>query len=202
MIQTLTSLGHQVEEISPMIGISWEAFVAMNTKFWASNTASWIDAISAQTGRSIDHEHLEPATLALYQYGKQMSATDFLGALYERNIVTRKVGHLFEEFDCMLSPTLSDLAPEIGTYNASQNQLDGHGWMNWVFEQSPFTALANIAGIPAMSVPCGQDADTHLPIGMQFMGKNGQEASLLALAAQLEMVMPWIHQKPRNWVAH
>ncbi|AZF50501.1 MULTISPECIES: amidase [unclassified Pseudomonas] len=195
----LEALGHQVEDVEPDIGVSWEAFVELNGRFWSSNTAAWIDAIAAATGRSINAEHLEPATLALYRYGKTLSATELLGALHERNIVARTLGGFFEDYDLLLSPTLPGLAPMIGQYNAQQAHLDGRGWMNHVFNQSPFTALANVTGAPAMSVPLSQDPKTGLPIGMQFMGKFGAEGVLLGLAGQLEREFAWADRRPGVW---
>ncbi|WP_341520141.1 hypothetical protein AABC73_16765 [Pseudomonas sp. G.S.17] len=78
--RNLELLGHRVEEMQPDIGLSWDAFVELNGRFWSSNTAAWIDAIAAATGRSIDSEYLEPATLALYRLGKTLRATELLGA--------------------------------------------------------------------------------------------------------------------------
>lgn len=198
----LDALGHRVEEIEPDIGMSWAAFVELNGRFWSSNTAAWVDAIAAATGRSIDASHLEPATLALYQYGKGLSATELLGALFERNTVARKLGGFFETYDLLLSPTLPSLAPMIGHYNAAQEQLDGRGWMNHVFDQSPFTALANVIGAPAMSVPLSHDPETGLPIGMQFMAGFGEEGMLLGLAGQLEREMAWATRRPRLWAGN
>jgi amidase len=198
----LEALGHRVEEVRPDIGLSWEAFVELNGRFWSSNTAAWIDAIAAATGRSIDTEYLEPATLALYRQGKSLRATELLGALFERNIVTRHMGRFFEQCDVLLSPTLPGLAPLIGVYNEGQEHLDGRGWMNRVFEQSPFTALANVIGAPAMSVPLAQDPQSGLPIGMQFMGAFGAEGMLLSLATQLESALPWAGRRPEVWAGH
>ena len=198
----LESLGHHVAEAVPDIGLSWDAFVELNGRFWSSNTAAWIDAIAAGTGRSIDAQYLEPATLALYRMGKTLRATELLGALFERNIVARKIGGFFEKYDLLLSPTLPQLAPLIGTYNAQQEHLDGRGWMSQVFNQSPFTALANVVGAPAMSVPLASDPQTGLPIGMQFMGKFGDEGVLLALAAQLESELAWAGGRPAVWAGN
>ncbi len=125
-----------------------------------------------------------------------------MGALFERNIVARKLGGFFEDYDLLLSPTLPGLAPEIGTYNAQQEHLDGRGWMNQVFNQSPFTALANVIGAPAMSVPLTRDPQTGLPIGMQFMGKFGDEGLLLGLGGQLERELPWADRRPVVWAGN
>jgi amidase len=198
----LEALGHRVEAVEPDIGMSWEAFVELNGRFWSSNTAAWVDAIAAATGRSIDATHLEPATLALYQYGKALSATELLGALFERNTVARKLGGFFGTYDLLLSPTQPSLAPMIGHYNAAQEHLDGRGWMNHVFDQSPFTALANVIGAPAMSVPLSHDPEAGLPIGMQFMAGFGEEGVLLGLAGELEGEMAWATRRPGLWAGN
>ncbi|WP_022964740.1 amidase [Halopseudomonas pelagia] len=196
VVTTLEMLGHQVTFLTADIGLSWEAFVELNARFWSSNTAAWIDAIAATTGRPIDGSTLEPATLALYNLGKGLSATDLLGAMFERNIVSRHMGRFFQDYDLLLTPTLPDLAPFIGTYNAAQETLDGRGWIARVFSHSPFTALANVTGSPAMSVPLAHDPGTDLPIGMQFAAAFGREDLLIELGAQLERAVPWAARRP------
>lgn len=88
---------------------------------------------------------------------------------------------------------------EIGAYNVGQESLDGLGWINRVFTHSPFTAIANVAGLPAMSVPLSMDPATELPIGSQFMAGFGREDVLFGLAGQLERAQPWEHRRPRVW---
>jgi amidase len=52
------------------------------------------------------------------------------------------------------------------------------------------TMAANLTGAPAMSVPLHRTED-DLPVGVQFLGRFGDEVTLLSLAAQLEQVKPW-----------
>ncbi len=195
----LQGLGHCVEEVCLDIGLSWDNFVEMNARFWSANTAAWLNAIAAGTGRPIAASTLEPATLSLHQMGSQLTAIDLLEAMHFRNLVTRSMGHFFCKYDVLLSPTLPALPPAIGTYNEGQQHLDGRGWMDRVFTHSPFTALANVTGSPSMSMPLAFDPESGLPIGMQFSGGFGREDVLLRLAGQLERALPWTARKPEVW---
>jgi len=198
----LQGLGHIVEAINLDIGLSWEGFVEMNGRFWSTNTAAWINAIAAGTGRTVDASTLEPATLALHEWGCRLTATDLLEAMYLRNLVTRSMGRFFSRFDILLSPTLPELPSVIGRYNEGQALVDGRGWMDRVFAHSPFTALANVTGSPSMSVPLALDTETGLPIGMQFSAGFGREDRLLRLGAQLERALPWSARKPGAWAGN
>ncbi|NWD75259.1 amidase [Pseudomonas gingeri] len=200
--KVLENLGHQVDPVTADIGLSWEAFVELNARFWSSNTAAWIDAIAGATGRPIDGSTLEPATLALYRMGQELSATQLLGAMHERNLVTRQMGRLFNDYDVLLTPTLPQVAPLIGDYNAGEEALDGRQWMARVFNHSPFTAVFNVSGGPAMSLPLAHDPANGLPIGLQFGADYGREDQLLQLAAQLERELPWRGRRPAVWAGN
>lgn len=192
-------LGHVVEPVALDLGVSWEAFVHAHAQFWATNTAAWVEGVAAATGRKIDDTTLEPATLAVWRYGFKASALDLLGALATRNAVTRKIGALFARYDLILTPTLPEFPLAIGAYNQVQDKLDGLGWIDHVFARSPFTALYNMTGQPAMSVPSAMDEGLGLPIGMQFAAGFGREDLLFRLAGQLEAARPWAGRRPTIW---
>jgi amidase len=62
-------------------------------------------------------------------------------------------------------------------------------------EYVPFTALQNVTGQPAINLPLYWNAG-GLPIGVQFVGRFGDELTLLQLAVQLEEAQPWRNRKP------
>ena len=62
-----------------------------------------------------------------------------------------------------------------------------------LIEYVPFTAMQNVTGQPAINVPLYWN-DEHLPIGVQFVGRFGDEETLLKLAAELETAAPWVKQ--------
>lgn len=195
----LESLGHRVEPVVFDAGVSWEQFVLANARFWTLNTAAWVELVSQITGRDIGPDTLERATLAVHEYGMKVSGLELLDALGTRNTVTRSLGAFFETYDVLLTPTVPELPLKVGEYNKVQDQVDGLGWIEHVFAQSPFTALANVTGTPSMSVPAGYDAASNLPIGAMYTARFGDDATLFSLAGQIERAAPWQSRRPAIW---
>ncbi|MBB3222914.1 amidase [Pseudoduganella umbonata] len=191
-------LGHEVDEASLDIGVSWESFVHANAQIWCANLVGWIDAFAAACARPADLSTLEPSTLACYEYGKRAPATAFVGALETRNRVSRAVAAYFEGRHVLMTPALPDVAQAIGNYAAGTAQHDGLAWTGHVFRHSPYTPVFNVAGTPAMSVPIGHDA-AGLPIGIQFAAGWGNDGLLFRLAGQLEEAAPWNQRIPPVW---
>lgn len=198
-VQLCEGLGHHVEEIQLDVGVSWDGFVHANAQFWTANTAAWMDYVASITGRKIGPDVNEPATLAVYDYGRKVSGLDILGALTVRNIVTRSMGKYFGQYDVLMTPSLPALPMAIGAFNDGQETLDGFQWVERVFNRAPFSALANVAGLPAMSMPLFTAAGSGMPVGTQFVAGFGREDLLFRLAGQLETAAPWIDRKPSVW---
>lgn len=193
------SLGHHVEQVRFDSGVSWDAFVLANARVWTTATTAWVDAIANITGRKADGSNLEPVTLNAYEYGRKVSAIEFLSAIDIRNTVSRSLAAYFDNYDILLTPTLPELPVVLGELYDGAAALNGAEWVNRVFNNSPFTALANMTGIPAISVPLGHDANTNLPIGSMFFAPFAEDARLLSLGAQLERAAPWQGRRPRVW---
>ncbi|MFH9228312.1 amidase [Streptomyces lydicus] len=197
--ELLASLGHHVQEATLDPGVSWEQFVGANAQLWTANLVPWLDALAAASGRPIDLSTVQTEVLASYAWGRQVTGADFVSALGVRNTVARSIGRHFDRYDVLLTPTLPELPPRLGVYAEAVEELDGLGWIDRLFDRSPFTACFNVAGTPAMSVPLTADPATGLPIGMQFAAAYGREDTLFRLAAQLEEAAPWSHRVPAVW---
>jgi amidase len=116
-----------------------------------------------------------------------------LRALVVKNRVTRQIAHFFETYDILISPTLAAPPPKIGYISTDLDDIQE--MMGRLFPFMPFTAMFNLTGQPAMSVPLHWTPD-GLPIGVQFAAKYANESLLYRLAGQLEKARPWIDKRP------
>ncbi len=184
-------------------GADWEEYVLANAHLFTANLAATVDELAAAFGRPIDSSTLEPATLAGYHYGQRVSGAQFVAALTIRKPclpqpgpVLRHLRHLAHPDRAGASHTPGHLCRERA--DAGRPRLDRHT----VFDRSPFTMPFNMAGTPAMSVPLTADAETGLPIGMQFAAGYGLESRLFRLAGQLEQASPWSARIPTVWAGN
>ena len=99
--------------------------------------------------------------------------TYYKKAAQVRQLIRQALGEAFERFDVILSPTVSRTAPKLG-----ETADPMRAWSD------PYTATASLAGLPAVSLPCGEDAD-GLPIGLQLIGKPFSEAMLLRVGGSV-----------------
>ncbi|PGT76579.1 amidase [Bacillus sp. AFS040349] len=184
------SLGHNLEEASPTINV--EQYNRAFQVLWQSSFAQGIHSLTKLTGRAPKQEELEPYTWEVFHHGDSYKATDYLSALSYMQQVSKEVAHFFNNFDLLLTPTLSEPPLRIGelTYKGNLNE-----YVNRLNEWVPYTPLANTTGCPAMSVPLFWNKE-NLPIGVHFMAPLGDEATLFQLAGQLEQARPWKDKKP------
>ncbi len=184
-------LGHDVMEASPEIpgAMVTHAFMVI----WSSGCAWTLDGISLVTGRRPTPEQFEPLTWALYEMGRQQSASAYLLSLSFLQRIARTIAQFFQKYDVLLTPTLAEPPVPLGTFNSPpENPLQG---LRRAEAFVPFTPLCNVTGQPAMSVPLYWNAE-GLPVGVHFIGRFGDEATLFRLAAQLESARPWFGRFP------
>ncbi|MEV6135370.1 amidase family protein [Nocardia sp. NPDC051990] len=116
------------------------------------------------------------------------------------NTARREVARFLTGYDIYLTPTTARPNLPLGCLDANDPTLDAHGWYSKIFDYAPFTALFNATGNPAISLPLAE-SERGWPIGVQFVGRYGDEATLLQLAANLEMAMPWADRRPPIYAA-
>ena len=187
-------LGHVVEEAAPMVSTEMmtEAFLIA----WAAGLAMNIDAYAMLHGRTPTEDQFEGLTWALYQQGKEVSASRYLVAVAMMQILTRQVAHFHSNYDVFLTTTLS--APPMRNGLLDVQERDPAIAFAPLIDYVPFTPLANATGQPSLSLPLHWTAD-GLPVGVLFQAGSGNEALLYRLAGQLEAARPWIDRKPRVW---
>lgn len=188
MAQLCRDLGHDVDEASPRFDAG--AFLRATTDVWCANLAAGVAAGAAALGRAADLDLLEAAVRACCVHGRSLSAGDLLRALAVFNGVCRAIGPFFDEWDLLLTPTVAGPAPRLGVFDADNPDVTAHGWTERILGFAPFTAPWNTTGQPAISLPSGTSRN-GLPLGSQFVGRFADEATLLALAAQIEAARPW-----------
>ncbi len=145
---------------------------------------------------------LEPMTWAAVRVGEALSALEHAQAEIAVARVGALMAGLFAEYDLILSPALATGLPGIGAWANAVQGCDAtalHAHFERLSAIAPFSAVANVAGCPAIVVPHGRDPQ-GMPLGVQMMAARTREPLLIALAAHLESVAPWPVVAPLAYV--
>jgi aspartyl-tRNA(Asn)/glutamyl-tRNA(Gln) amidotransferase subunit A len=113
----------------------------------------------------------------------------YIKAQKARTLIRQDFEEAFQKVDVILSPTAPSPAHLLGSMRDNPIQM---------YLEDIFTIAANLAGLPAMSVPCGFTADAQkpLPIGLQLIGKPLDESIMLRAAYAYESTTEWHKQRP------
>lgn len=185
--------GHELVEASPVF--DYEEYLKTVCVAWAFGLYAGMDMFAAAMGRKISEETLEPVMLSFYRYSKGLTGADMITTEFSLNKFRRTFGRFFEQYDMLLTPTLIKLPEPLGKYTKMRADIDYVGYMRLCDEIRVHTTAANVTGQPAMTLPLGC-SQSGLPIGIQFMGRFGEEGSLIRLAGALEKQMPWRDRIP------
>jgi amidase len=177
----LGSLGHEVVERDP----DWGG-IGNNI------TARFLGGV-AETIREVPHpERLEQRTRGFGRLGSLLPKGLYERAMGEgRAADIARVNAIFHSHDVLMTPVMGGTALPV-------RRWEGQGALRTVLGMSrfyPFCVPWNHLGNPAMSVPVGF-ADDGMPLAVQIVGRRGEEATLLSLAAQLEAERPWADRRP------
>lgn len=189
--QLLSELGHQVDWVAPQYD-SQQLLQGVITLLSVS-LAQEIPDTAEQTGRTIGPDTVEACHLELMRRGQQISALELAAVLEFKSSLGRLMGRFFGQYDVLLTPTLAEPPLRLGELNS--NSADTDAYLDRFKRYSPFAPLANVCGLPSMSVPlCWSSGG--LPLGMTFSAAYAEDGRLLQLAGQLEQAHPWAHRHP------
>src|SRR5436305_1321724 len=189
----LESLGHAVEPSHP--GALDEVEVGRHfSMMYATHVARMVDVLGELTGASFGPDDLDPLNWALTELGRACTAQQYLATVDWLHGYTRRMaGWWASGFDLLLTPTLPQPPPPLGTFTPSREDPVAAGMRAAQF--AGFTSPFNMTGQPAISLPLEWN-DEGLPIGIQLAAAYGREDLLIRVAAQLEQARPWAERRP------
>ncbi len=126
------------------------------------------------------------------------SAGEYLQAVAKMQIVSRQIITFFDKFDLLLLPVLMHSPMKIGEWEHLSPPETLAKVIAWMIPNP----LANATGLPAIALPTGNFDHHGLPIAIQLIGRPAAEATLIAIAAQLEAANPWIHRRPTLFTSY
>ncbi len=181
----LAELGHELTDLDPpfrpdVVGV-FETVWAV-----ASRTAP-VDPAR--------EDELQPLTRWLRQRGAAVSGADYATAIARLQMLSRQWIARTAGFDAVLSPTLASPSAPVGWFTDGGDPAEDFARQE---RFTPFTAVYNVTGQPAVSLPLHWSA-AGLPIGVMLAGRPAQEALLVSLSAQLEDARPWADRRPPGW---
>ncbi len=175
IVKLLEQLGHQIETITP----DFSAIIEPFTLVWKSGVAA----------SGIPREYLGAVNQWLIE--TQITAGQYLQAVTQMQVAGRQIVASLSPFDVVVLPTYMHPTISVGEYAQLSPEETLQRIIQWI---APCPAF-NVSGQPAIAIPTGFTPE-GLPVGVQLVGKPATEATLIALAAQLEAVQPWEHHRP------
>ncbi len=179
IVKQLEAMGHQttpqVIDLSPLI----EPFKTV-----------WATAVAAS---GIPAEVLSPMNRwVLTQSG---TAGEYLQAVTQMQLFARQLVSIFAQIDVLVTPTYMHPAIKVDEWANLSPEETFQRIADWILPCPPF----NVTGQPAINIPAGFD-NNHVPLGVQLVGKPNSEATILALATQLEQAQPWSQLRPEKFI--
>jgi amidase len=181
-VTLLRGLGHEVDERELNHGP-----LAPPPEF----TAIYLRSLHEESATFAHPDRLERRIRALARLGGLLPSGALDWALGRKEEYAARMNAPWADCDVLLTPLTPAPPPPIGAN-------EGRGWLRTTMAASATVSHAacwNLTGQPACSVPAGFDAD-GLPRAVQFVGKPEGEATLIALAAQIEAERPWTPHRP------
>lgn len=192
-IELCRSYGHDVVEKDLDIPYDGKELGELFDVLWSVGATTAISLFEAKTGQLPPENLVEPLSLALYKKAKQVTGPQYELALQKMHKIARSIQECFKDYDIWISSSLAK--PPVSLGEMKQDATNPFKPMEEAAKFSPMTALFNISGQPAASVPLYWNAD-GLPIGVQISARMGDENTILQLAQQFEHTVKWQEKLP------
>lgn len=187
------SLGHRVEPAS--LPVVLPAFLDQVFTIIGASTRHYVDLLGQMRGFAVRAEELEVRTRIILRDKGNVSGAQYAAAVEWIHALGRQLALFMQDYDLVLTPVLTREPVPIGELDIQDVCMSLDQLLERYHSYSPFTAVFNASGQPAMSVPLSWSSN-GLPMGAHFAGRFGEENTLLALAAQLERAQPWRGRVP------
>jgi len=184
--ELLAGLGHDVEAVLP----PWQrpGLLELFTAAFGPAICVQIAAAGLRARREPEPGDMEALSWALWQRSKAIDAVSAQLATLQLQAFARTIVAWAAPYDAILTPALAQSPVAIGALDACGPDPMGTFLRSGYF--TPYTAISNVTGSPAISLPLYEHPD-GLPLAVQLIGRPAQEGALLALAAQIEAALPW-----------
>jgi Asp-tRNA(Asn)/Glu-tRNA(Gln) amidotransferase A subunit family amidase len=187
----LDTLGHRVEPtVWPELP-TVPAFVLGVIS--STDIASKVDMRLAELDRELRDDDLDLWVRDTVERGRAITGVQYVQAVATMHSIGRTIADFMGDYDVLLTPTMAITPPKVGVLDPNRSFFDA---LPTLTAMSGMTSIANLTGQPAMSVPLHRTHTTGvgngLPVGVQFVGRFGDEATLFRLASQLEAASPWL----------
>jgi amidase len=180
----LASLGHEVVDMTPPFGP--DIVPAFETLWYAMATLAPVDPAR--------EDRLLPLTRYLRGRGAEVRAPELIFAQAYLQFTVRGAFKILNDFDVVLTPTLAQPPVPVGYFDEVPPPENFERQKRF----TPFTAVYNVTGQPAVNLPLYWTGD-GLPIGVMLAGPMGGEGLLISLSAQVEAARPWKDKHPVIW---
>ncbi len=153
----------------------------------SKNAKDYIEVYTKSRAEALGGEVKRRIMLGTYALSSGYYDAYYLKALKVRNLIRSDFTAAFQKADCIMMPTSPTTAFKVGEKTADPLQM---------YLSDVYTIAVNLAGVPAVSVPCGFDSK-NLPIGLQIVGSTFEEEKLLRISKMFEKQTDYCKRKPQ-----
>lgn len=187
--EVLSRQGHRIVQLGPA---TLDRLLAQASLVFDRMVSAYLAAAFA-TLNTPKFAQVEPLTRAVIARGSALSAADMVTAEHTLVTTSHAMWTLFDAVDALLTPMLTTAPPPLGSFPTGNGDVEAQWRRMHAF--APYATLANVAGVPALTVPHGSDA-AGFPLPVQLLGPMGSDGLLLRLARVLEAARPWRFNEP------